>query len=167
MSYLTALLLVASVAHPRTVEDVDFANFTYPTFAGLSSMPVRDGDYCSPPDREVCVTVGGPAYGDLTGDGVPEAAVSLYAVFRSGNGSHSAGFVYTLVDGRPRLIGRFAGGDRGNGGILTFHIRKKRLVVIRMQASCPSCTNATEEDVFRWNGRQLVLASSFIRRSND
>jgi hypothetical protein len=165
MCDLATLLLFMTVARLRAIEDVDFANFTYPSFAGLPSVPARDGDYCSPPDRDVCVTVGAPAYGDLTGDGVSEAVISLGAVFRTGNGSHTAGFVYTLVDGQPRLIGRFAGGDRGSGGILDVAIRKQRLIVLRMQASCASCTDATEEDTFRWNGRRLVLVSSGIRRS--
>jgi hypothetical protein len=162
---VAALLLLLTVARPHPVEDVDFMNFMYPSFAGLASVPARDGQYCSPPGRDVCVTVGAPVYGDLTGDGIPEAAISLGAVFRTGNGSHSAGFVYTLVDGKPRLVGRFAGGDRGNGGILSFAIRRQRLIVLRLQASCPWCTDATEEDVFRWDGRRLVLVSSGIRRS--
>jgi hypothetical protein len=163
MTLLEAALLIMALAQPRTVVEVDFANFTYPAFGGLPSVPIKNGDYCSP-DRDVCVTVREPAYGDLTGDGLAEAAVTLYAVFRSGNGSHSAGFVYTLVNGQPRLIGRFAGGDRGNGGIVGTHIRKRRLVVARTQGSCTSCVDATEEDVFRWDGRRLVLVSSVIRR---
>jgi hypothetical protein len=164
MTCLAILLLFATANHPQTIEEVDFANFTYPAFAGLSSVPVRNGDHCSPPDREVCVTVGGPVFGDLNGDGLPEAALSLHAIFRSGNGSHSEGLVYSLVDGQPRLIGRFAGGDRGNGGIIEYKIRRQRLVVLRLQASCPACTDATEEDTFSWNGRRLVLRSSYIRR---
>lgn len=167
MRYLTLILLIATMDAPRTIEDVDFANFTYPGFAGLASVPARDGDFCSRPDRDVCVTVGGPVYGDLTGDGLAEAALSLHAVFRHGNGSHSEGLVYGLVDGQPRLIGRFAGGDRGNGGIIDYHIRKQRLVVVRLQASCASCSDATEEDVFKWDGRRLVLVSSYIRRNSE
>jgi hypothetical protein len=166
MNVITTLLLAVAAVLTRTVEDVDFRNFKYPSFAGLTSVSVHNGDYCSPPDREVCVTASEPAYGDLTGDGLPEAAISLHAVFRSGNGSHSAGFVYTLADGQPRLIGRFAGGDRGSGGIVGFRIRKKRLVVTRLRASCPSCSDATEEDVFGWNGRHLFLVSSSIRQAD-
>jgi hypothetical protein len=164
MNFIATLSLALAVVLSRTVEDVDFTNFKYPSFAGLASVPIRDGDYCSPPEREVCVTAGAPVYGDLTGDGLPEAAISLHAVYRSGNGSHSAGFVYTLADGEPRLIGRFAGGDRNSGGIVAFQIRKQRLVVSRSRASCASCSDATEEDVFRWDGRRLVLVSGSIRR---
>ena len=164
MRYLISILLVAMMDAPRTIEDVDFWNFTHPSFADLASVPLRDGEFCSPPNRDVCVTLGGPVYGDLTGDGRPEAALSLGAVFRHGNGSHSAGFVYGLVDGETHLLGRFAGGDRGNGGILGYRIHKQRLIVRRSQASCASCTDGVEEDVFQWNGRRLVLISSVISR---
>jgi len=164
MNSLTLLLLF--IGSLRTIQDVDFTNFTFPSFAGLKSIPVQNGDFCSPPNEDVCVTLRGPRYGDLTGDGLPEAVLSLHAVFRSGNGSHSMGFVYGLIGGQPRLLGRFAGGDRGNGGIIEYRIRRQRLEVLRMQASCAACSDATEEDVFKWNGRRLVLVSSCIRQNN-
>jgi hypothetical protein len=167
MRFLTMVLLMTLADTPRTIEELDFLNFTYPAFAGLTSVPARNGEHCSAPDRDVCVTVGGPVYGDLTGDGLAEAALSLHAVFRHGNGSSSEGLVYGLVDGKPRLLGRFAGGDRGNGGIINYEIRKQRLVVVRMQASCASCSDATEEDIFRWDGQRLVLVASSIRRTDD
>ncbi len=145
-----------------SVKDIDFRNFTSPAFAGLASVHLRNGDYCSPPNDGTCVTLGQVAFGDLTGDGKPEAAITLAAVFHFGNGSHSTGFVYTLVDGYPRLIGRFAGGDRKNGGIGIVRIQDQRLLVSRGHGN-----GATEEDIFQWNGRHLVLVSSVVHEDDD
>ncbi|HYS55945.1 MAG TPA: hypothetical protein VER58_19465 [Thermoanaerobaculia bacterium] len=167
MLFLVVIVLAAAT-HRGTVsiKDLDFANFAYPSFAGLPAVHLRNGDYCSSGDYQTCVTLASVVFGDVTGDGEPEAAVTLGAVFRYGNGSHTDGFLYTLRAGQPRLIGRFAGGDRGNGGIIKTAIRGQRLVVTRLQASCPACTDATEEDTFKWNGRHLVLVSSSIHEEN-
>ena len=147
-----------------TMEKVDFANLTYPEFAGLHSVPLKNGAFCSPPDRDVCVDLGGPRFGDMTGDGLPEAAVSLHAVFRSGNGSHSTGLLYTMRDGRPTLIGKFAGGDRANGGIVDYQIRNEQLIVERLQGSCAICDDAIETDTFKWIDGRLRLVSSAIAK---
>ncbi|HEY2091523.1 MAG TPA: hypothetical protein VGJ81_06525 [Thermoanaerobaculia bacterium] len=159
-SILLTFLLAIGAA--RSIKDVDLENFTYPSFAGLRSVPLRNGEYCSPPGRDVCVGLGPIAFGDLTGDGDPEVAIVLAAVFRLGNGSHSAGFVYQMRDGQPQLIGRFAGGDRGNGSIGRIQIAHRHLYVTRAHASCAACDDGSEKDAFAWNGRHLELISSEV-----
>jgi hypothetical protein len=156
------LLMLLTAGQPfASIRDVDFKNFTFPSFAGVRSVPLVNGDYCSPPDRDTCISLARVVFGDLTGDGKPEAAITLGASFRTGNGSHSTGFVYTLDNGHPRLLGRFAGGDRC-GGIGNVRIRGRRLIVTRGYGG-PRCTGKDEEDTFRWNGRRLVLVSSSVQ----
>jgi hypothetical protein len=159
---LAVVLALALLQHTAaSIEDIDFANLTFPSFAGLESVPLKDGDFCShpldDPTDETCVSLIAVAFGDLTGDGHSEAAVTIGAVFRLGNGSHTTGFVYTLDEGRPRLIGRFAGGDRWDGSIGKVRIRGGRLLVTRAHGR-----GENEEDTFRWNGRHLVLVSSSV-----
>lgn len=161
-----AASLLLCVLETGTIVEVEFENLTYPGIGGLTSCPMKDGDYCSP-DREVCATISAPAFGDLDGDGLPEAAIALRAVFKGGNGSHSAGLVYALVDGKPKLIGRFAGGDRALGGILGYWIRKRRLIVERERASCSACRDGVEVNVFEWKENRLVLVESWVERWKD
>jgi hypothetical protein len=68
------------------------------------------------------------AYGDLTGDGIEEAAVQVYYTM-GGSGSFTGVFVYALEKGSPELIATIKGGDRAQGGIKTARIQTGQLVI--------------------------------------
>jgi hypothetical protein len=160
-------VILALTAPPASIEDVDFWNFSFPHFAGLSSVPFKKGEFCTPPNRDTCVDLVDVVFGDLTGDGQPEAAATLSAVFRGGNGTDSEGFVFQLVNGQVLLIGRFAGGDRAMGTIIRAEIRRQRLVVLREQARSYSARDATETDVFMVKDGKLILVESWIDRKQE
>ena len=67
-------------------------------------------------------------YGDVTGDGLEEAIVILYAEL---GGTESAGdvFIYTLRNGRPVLLWKFATGDRAQGGLRRIYADNGEFVI--------------------------------------
>jgi hypothetical protein len=67
-------------------------------------------------------------YGDVTGDGMAEAMIVLYAE-RGGNESSQDVFIYTLQGGRPKLLWKFATGDRADGGLKRIYADNGRLII--------------------------------------
>jgi hypothetical protein len=67
-------------------------------------------------------------YGDVTGDGQEEALVVLFAEV-GGTESSNDVFIYTLKSGKPRLLWKFATGDRADGGLRRLYAENGRLVV--------------------------------------
>ena len=174
MSYLMSLLLcplllAAGVAQSRVkaahdIRQVDFQNFAYD--AGGESVRVRGGrgayqgrgkEVFSYSVERVRV-----AYGDVTGDGKDEAAVTLYYT-GGGTGAFSKGFVFTLRRGESVLLTPFAGGDRADGGIREVSIRGGLLLVQRdepermndvpVELCCPLYLITT---TYRWDGGRLA-----------
>jgi hypothetical protein len=102
------------------------------------------------------------AYGDLTGDGLDEAAVVLYFT-GGGSGAFSKGFVFAARAGRLILLATFEGGDRADGGIRGVRIENGILSVRRNEPErmngvpvglcCPVYLITTR---YRWDGNRLV-----------
>jgi hypothetical protein len=137
------LVLIAAQSTPaRSIRDIDFKNFTYPTLptgkcAKLSGVRVRNGKYGSIENfsprvapRAGCwqVTVAPIIYGDVTGDGREEAIVVLYAEM-GGTESSNDVFIYTLKHNKPALLWKFWTGDRAEGGLVKLYAEDGKLVV--------------------------------------
>jgi hypothetical protein len=118
------------------IHSVDFKNFSYePMCAGESAtkIRVRNGKYSkeTPQDGYTDRTyfdVLAVEYGDLTGDGKEEAVI-LSNCNTGGTGQFTEGFVYTLRNSRPALLGRVPGGDRADGGLRSIKVDGGSLVV--------------------------------------
>jgi hypothetical protein len=136
-----ALTPVAQATPPRSIRDIDFRNFSYPSLptrkCWMSSVRVRNGKYGSiknfSPGRipkEGCwsVDVAPIEYGDVTGDGREEAMVELYAEV-GGTSSSSDVFIYALKNAKPVLLWKFATGDRADGGLRRVYAENGKLVV--------------------------------------
>jgi hypothetical protein len=147
----------------KNIRQVDFQNFTY--HMGGERIRVSNGRGVYEGNSQETfsysiekVTV---AYGDLTGDGVDEAAVTLYYT-GGGTGAFSKGFVFTLRDGRLFLLTTFAGGDRADGGIREVQIKDGLLWVQRNEPErlqdapiglcCPKYIITTK---YKWDSRTL------------
>jgi len=101
-------------------------------------------------------------YGDLNGDSSDEAAVTLYYT-GGGTGAYSKGFLFSLQNGRLKLLTTFAGGDRADGGIKKVRIADGILSVQRNEPErmndvvvglcCPKYLITT---TYRWDGRRLI-----------
>lgn len=140
---LAALLMIAAAhsAPPRSIRDIDFRNFYYPSLptgkCSTSSVRVRNGTYGSMKNfspriipRGGCwtVDVAPVEYGDVTGDGREEALVVLYAEV-GGTESSNDVFIYTLKNAKPVLLWKFATGDRADGGLRRLYAEGGQLVV--------------------------------------
>ncbi len=174
MTYLTCLLLAAAVlagggarAHAKSVQNirqVDFKNFVYR--GGGEDVRVRRGrgTYRERGGADFVYSVEGVrvSYGDLTGDGREEAAVTLYYT-GGGTGAFSKGFLFTLRQGRLALLTPFEGGDRADGGIREaafegglLRVRRnepERMNEVPVGLCCPLYVITTR---YRWDGRGLV-----------
>ncbi len=173
MLYLKQLLLcsvlMAGVAQsrPKPVHDIrrfDFQNFTYNTGGENLQISHGRGAYRGQGEEVFSYSVErvSISYGDLTGDGRDEAAVTLYYT-GGGTGAFSKGFVFTSRQGRLMLLASFQGGDRADRGIRGVNIRDGLLRVQRNEPErmndvpvglcCPLYLITT---AYRWDGNRLV-----------
>jgi hypothetical protein len=74
------------------------------------------------------VATGDIKYGDVTGDGEEEAIVELYAELGGTEAAHDV-YIYTLKGRNPRLLWKFATGDRAEGGLRRIAGEDGKLVV--------------------------------------
>lgn len=159
---------VAYVAHPQVsagndLSAVDWRNFAYPTS-------------CSPHARPVTVTNGQgrvegfffqiypPVYGDLTGDGRPEAVVPYSCTGADFGGARV--FVFTGSAAHPKLLGTLPPHPGASGHISSVEavsIRQGMLQISGIGYSataahcCPDLTITTR---YRWNGHEFVAVGS-------
>lgn len=175
MSYLAHLLL-ASVLLPgapgrtrpkpvHNIRQVDFKNFVYNADGETVRVRRGHGSYSERGDMDFAYSVERVqvSYGDLTGDGRDEAAVTLHYYDGGGTGAFSKGFVFTLRRGRLALLTHFEGGDRAAGGIREAAVEGGLLRVRRNEPErmndvpvglcCPVSVITTR---YRWDGRALV-----------
>jgi hypothetical protein len=154
------------------IKQVDFKNYTY--LVNGKSIHVRKGTgaYIDRRDRDESFSadVDKIVYGDLTGDGMDEAAVVI-AYRGSGSGSFNDGFVYALKNGHPQLLTTFKGGDRADGSIADVKIQSGLLVVERFAPESPGsglcCPKYIDTTKYRWSGSGLVQVGRAQRRNAD
>ena len=106
-----------------------------------------------------------PTYGDLTSDGSEEAAVSV-SYELGGTSSFSAVFVYTMTNGKPRLLARLKGGDRAHGAIESVKILNGRLSVGRYKPTaddCNACYGFIETTRYEWRATGFVKVGAATR----
>lgn len=175
----------------NSIRRVDFRNFTYPLDDynarnyRTNNVRVRNGrfifnrksDY-GPDGFEVTKII----YGDLTGDGQEEAAVSTAVGFiDSGTASASPAtyaYIYTMENGRPVLLKVFDAVDsvaakyyqnhyRDNTFLLWGGVTKieRGVLVVESQSGSGRCCPEYEVTMrFRWDGQRFVLAGQPQRK---
>lgn len=146
---------------------VDFQNFTYESGDEFIRVVRGRGTYRTSGGAASSYAVERvtAARGDLTGDGLEEAAVVLYFT-GGGTGAFSKGFLFAVERGRPTLLATFEGGDRADGGIRHVSIKGGVLSVERNEPErmgdlpvglcCPLYLITTR---YRWDGRRLVQSA--------
>jgi hypothetical protein len=181
--FCTIFLLTASLFAQNDIRKVDFNNFTYePTCTGdLSDEPygritVKNGTISNIKEvngvNEVIddnlpnyYSVGDFLYGDLNGDGKEETVVSSDCN-TGGTGQFSEGYIFTMENGKPVLLARIKGGDRGFGGLVDTKIVKGLLVVEQNDpeggANC--CALFTLTTKYKLNGNKLSAIGKSVRR---
>lgn len=102
---------------PSPITDIHAVNFKKMSYK-LGDATVRGSD------ETVQVM-----YGDLDGDGIDEAAVSL--TYTAGSGTFSKGLVYAIKEGKVQRLAEVDGGDKANGGIIKAQIKDGKFEVER------------------------------------
>ena len=133
---LFTLAFAAFAVHAQAdIHRVDFKNFTYSaSCVGEKPMKiaVKDGESTTtkkPDDEDYAdFSIFAIEYGDLNGDGQDEAVI-LSNCNTGGTGQFTEGFVYTMKAGKPTLLLRIPGGDRGDGGLVSAKVVGGLLVV--------------------------------------
>ena len=122
------------------IRSIDFSNFTYPLAGdyapsrGTQTFTLKDGKFeesdirAGRPDGGIGMYMGGVVYGDVTGDGAEEALVRL-GVGTGGSAIPHCVYVYTLKNGRPKLLWAFTTGDRADGGLRRMYAEGGLLVL--------------------------------------
>ena len=129
-----------SPTQDSSIRDVNFHNFTYKwlpkweyRFREKREFTLRDGktevDVSSssnePPAAFELVNL---QYGDATGDDVEEAIITIRIDVR-GNALPFVVFVYTLTDGKPKMLWVHETGDRADEGLRNVYVSNDGLLV--------------------------------------
>jgi hypothetical protein len=169
-----ALVLSLYASAQNDITKIDFKNFTYPALCVgevSENLTVKDGEYLKETQQDgyvdrLSLTIMDVAFGDVTGDGKPDAAI-ISSCNTGGTGNFSEGYVYSMVAGKPKLIARFPGGDRAYGGLRAVHIENGLLVVENNEAGelggscCPEFVVTTK---YRVVAGKLVKSGAPIKR---
>jgi hypothetical protein len=180
---LTCMVVVLVLGACSPVRDVDFGQFTFapdscasvvlaPPAGGyeLVDGEVRNG---SPADADFySVTLRpGIAFGDLTGDGLEEAALILDC--SNGNRPIPVGRVMTVGAIAPAPLGSVPRPPLPSGArrmeLAALEIRDQRLETmwtVLEEDDSPCCPTGTLSASFRWDGTQLVLDAGGFGRAD-
>lgn len=177
---LGALTAPPALSQASTIRQVDFKNFTYPwdepggvpgSWQWLETSPKESfrlvrgiHRFIDPNDPEYererapGVRMTSVTYGDLDGDRLEEAAVTVnYGTGGSANWNYL--YVYKLERGKPKLLGRLEGGSRADGGLIEVRIQNGALVLDfadteRRVADC--CSEGYVRVRYRWLQEQFA-----------
>lgn len=166
----------ASVPHPHSqivniepspfqqatspIRKVDFTNYSYPASPIYSSkeglITLNKGSFAGSTAYDP-MSLAYVIYGDVTGDGIEEAMVTLQIVVQGSAIPHVT-YIYALKDGNPELLWSLLTGDRAGGGIRQVHSQDGDLIVEKFSSvnsngdCCPSLFTRTR---YKWRVSQF------------
>lgn len=179
-----SLLTAFSAASPKTnasqtateeasdknvsIRRIDFRNFTYPLPKDLvvpgnpkNTLKLKNGELPIIRDSDGLI-IGGASltkinYGDVTGDQIEDAVIYISLV-SGGSGMPGIVYVYSTEGKKPKLLWRFATGDRANEGYKKAYASKANLVVelfspIDSRGAC--CPTKFTRTIYEWQGAQF------------
>ncbi len=138
---MTSPSVESSNSTDNPIRKVDFRNFTYdhyPDWGDISikgkKIILRNGEM----DVDVSFTVNAPRgfwladaeYGDVTGDEIEEAVVTL-GIWSPGTARHHVVFVYGMLNNQPRKLWVYETGDRAWWGYRRAYVENGKLLVER------------------------------------
>jgi hypothetical protein len=170
LGYLSIVLPIA-VYGQKNIRSFDFKNFEYSVFCAdeePAPIRVRNGKYEHRGDDGVFdfhrVWVHSVEFGDLDGDALDEAIV-ITVCHPGGTGKFSEGHIFSTARSRPRLVGRFSGGDRAASGLVSAYVRSGFLYVERNEEDgglC--CPNSTITSSYRFSNGELAEVGTAKRK---
>jgi hypothetical protein len=178
---------ISHSSQEKAIRSIDFRNFTYQwtpkwdTPPKIGSIVLKDGnmDASVLPNGRIG-TLGfslvDVTYGDLTGDNLEEAVVTL-AIDSGGNSMPQVVFTYTLRNNKAKMLWVHETGDRAEDGIRNLYIDNGTLVIeqynlekivvngdeIPTTGLC--CPKTFTRSYYKWNGRNFDKAKSQIARN--
>lgn len=131
---------VPSPAHDGSIRDVNFYNFTYQWYPKWEFMlserkefTLLDGkieiNVPSGSNEPSAFELANILYGDVTGDDVEEAIITI-SIDVMGNSMPHVVFVYTLSNGVPKMLWVHETGDRADKGLRNVYVSDDRFLVI-------------------------------------
>jgi hypothetical protein len=156
------------------IRAVDLDNISYPNFPDYSDPNGRKKKYITLKPGE-----GGPNfinYGDITGDGIEEAMVAL-GIDNHGSAIPDYVYIFTLENGKLKLIWDFETGDRADGGLRNVYADNRQLVIELFGKDrviggqlyrgeeglcCPSLFTRT---TYRWTGKRFEQTSKEVLKN--
>lgn len=154
----------------KNIRQIDFKNFLYPPVMGdiYRKVRVRNGEYSEKNENyESWFKVGDIEFGDIDGDKIEEAIVSLFD-WGGGTGIFSDAFVFKLKNGRPVRIDRFGVGDRAFGAVRNVKIKNGLVIIQRNDAGLRGgacCPEFITTENFRWNGKTFVQSGKTFKKN--
>ena len=156
------------------IHNIDFQNFTYkPHCAGedTQTLAVKSGEFSQEKQMQDYVDrlyfkIFSVTYGDLDTDKIDEAIV-LSVCNTGGTGNFSEGFVYKIRNGKPQLVTRIAGGDRGYGGLVSAVVKDGFLFVERNdpgESGANCCAEFIETRKYRMTNSKLIEVGAATKR---
>ena len=142
LSGLSAVLLLLSppcvLSQTPSIRSIDFANFTYPSAPHLPTnrrkptFTFHHGELTPERNKSGRITnwlvLGWVHYLDVTGDGVDDAVADI--VWHTGGSAQpDLIYIYTMHQGRPKLLWTFQTGDRADGGLKDIRSENGHLVL--------------------------------------
>lgn len=115
----------------RSIRQIDFKNFTYPWTkeqGAPETFDLKGGKNERKGSEEREATLRSVEYGDVTGDGLEEAMISIYP-WSGGNCQCYMVYIYSLENGKPKLLWNFDTFDRAEGGFKRAYAENGKLVI--------------------------------------
>lgn len=170
--FLVLIFLPLIVEAQPNIRKIDFKNFTYFAYcADEDPIPIRvvNGDFLHRGTNSAFdylhFWVRSIEFGDLDGDSIDEAVV-VTVCHPGGTGKFSEGYIFSPGRLKPKLIGRFPGGDRAAGGIASVFVKDGLLTIERNEEDegglC--CPNHTITQTYRFARGELKEIGNGIRK---
>ena len=168
LSALIASQSAFSQQRSSNIRSVDFTNFSYQWAPDLGDarklFKLRNGERPATRNRhgfidEMGVFFQSVKYGDVTGDGIEEAIVSL-SIQTGGSATPGLVYIYTLQKDRLKLMWLRSTGDRAEGGLRNVYAENGQLVVeidssVGSRGDC--CPMRFTRTRYSWQGGRFRL----------
>jgi hypothetical protein len=170
LSFLLIVALCSVTTAQSDIHKIDFRNFSYSAYCAGDEpvkIHVRKGKFLNrSQDEYLDFEVQSVNYGDLDNDGRDEAVI-ITVCSTGGTGHFTEGFIYSLKNRSPVLVGRIAGGDRAAGGLASAKVSDGLLIVESNEEGGGGlcCPEYVVTNKFRLVDRKLVDYGNPTRRA--
>lgn len=155
----------------KAIRKVDFRNFAYGGIEEGRLIKVVNGEYSQDDENGLLfVNVGDVDHGDIDGDGVEEAVVTL-GFSTGGSGFFTDARVFAMRAGKPVQVASLGEGDRADGGIddvviINGVLRVERFGNDGTGSCCPSLLERGTWKLRTTGGKAVLVATAkpYVRR---